>query len=744
MIYSKIKYFFSIIIILIPLNSFSKNINFQGLNKLSIDDLQTLTDINLSKDSYNKIEINNLINDLYLSDLIFNIELIEESDSYYINIEEFYIIQNIYINGNINLKNEIFLDNISSKTETVFSKKSIEKDLSLIRNIYSTKGFNDILVLASTEKISNDRINLIFTINESLPSKIKRILINGNNFFSDNYILTLINSKNQSSFNIFSTGSNLNQDIFNFDKNIIKSEYEKFGFYDAEVQYDINSINKSNLYLTFYIKEGNRVSIKDITYEFPKNLEIDKLKKLSSIFKKKFTNFDINKINKHLDELNEVLTSNNIIHLAFEANLEEQNGVANLKFFTRKFNPININKIEIIGNSITKDKTIRSKLPFESGDIIHPSKIQEAEKKISRLDYIISSNISVTENDNNSKDILIDLIENKKTGNFGFAGSFSGDTGFGIGLILEDKNILGTGNKIDSSFDFNAEKTLFDIEYTSFPQSNDNISNIYSLFNQELDLTDSFGFKSQQTGFGYSQNFKYSPSTNMIWGIDYNNTRNHSAVNSSTSVTDNINNFSSLGIKFSIIHDTANDIFYPTNGFNNTLNFYLSNADKTSNSYYRFNGNNENYFELSNNNNFIFIINNFGVSESLKDNLKTVNAFSLGGMNFKGFDYRGLGPYDSNIYLGGNKFFTSTFGYGGSFLFDGTDDFKFKLFSSIGSIWGSDYHNNSNKIDIRSSVGISFDIMTPFAPLSMSYAIPIKKNSSDKVKQFNFILGTSF
>ena len=75
-----------------------------------------------------------------------------------------------------------------------------------------------------------------------------------------------------------------------------------------------------------------------------------------------------------------------------------------------------------------------------------------------------------------------------------------------------------------------------------------------------------------------------------------------------------------------------------------------------------------------NSNRFVFLSNDIGIADSLEGNLSTVNAFSLGGLNFKGFDYRGIGTKVDGIYIGGNKFFTSTIGYGGSFIFDDKDN----------------------------------------------------------------------
>ena len=737
------RFYLLIVFIFLSKTLFAKNILFEGLEKLSINDIQTLTNINLFKNNYNENEIDIITKDLFSSDLISDIKLSESQDSYIFEIFEFVLINQIYINGNINISDDIIINNISSKSNSFLLDDHVEKDIILIRNIYSNKGYNNTTVSVTSEKFSKDKINLIFSINESYPSKVKKISILGNSFFSDKYLLKKINSKNVSDFNFFSSGSNLNRDIFNFDRNILIKEYENKGFFNSRIQYELIKTD-SSYSLIFYIEEGNRTKINEISYQFPKNLSINELNHISNNFKKSFKHFDIDKINDHLQQLNDILISNDYLDLSFEANLEETDNISNLIIYTSKFNPIYVNKIQILGNEITKDETIRSKVSFESGDVIHPSQLEIARNNISNLDYIISSDISVVKNNKNDTDVIIDINENKKTGNFGFAGSYSGDTGFGLGFFLEDKNILGTGNKIDSSFNFNSEKTLFNIKYTTYPYLNNSIYNSYNIFNEEIDLTDSFGFKSTQTGFSFDQGFAYSDKIDIGWGIEYNYRKNYSSTSSSNAVNDNIGNFNSLGLKFNISYDSTNDLLYPTNGNNNNLSLFVSNADNASNSFYRFNFNNDNYYRISTENNFLFLINRAGTAQPFEGKLKTINAFSLGGLNFKGFDYRGIGPTSSSIYLGGNNYFTSTIGYGGSFLFDDTDDFKYKIFSTFGSLWGSDYTQNSNDYEIRSSVGISFDILTRLAPLSFSYAVPLQKESEDKVREFNFILGTSF
>ena len=131
------------------------------------------------------------------------------------------------------------------------------------------------------------------------------------------------------------------------------------------------------------------------------------------------------------------------------------------------------------------------------------------------------------------------------------------------------------------------------------------------------------------------------------------------------------------------------------------------------------------------------------MAASLEGTLRRVNAFWLGRLNFNAFDYRGVGPKQDNIYLGGNNFFSTTIGYGGSFLFDDNDNINTKIFYSMGSIWNSDY-SNQNEFEVRTSLGLSFDILTLVGPISLSYAIPIEKNNNDVTNEFNFSIGTSF
>ena len=410
---------------------------------------------------------------------------------------------------------------------------------------------------------------------------------------------------------------------------------------------------------------------------------------------------------------------------------------------TLEKDPIVINKIEIIGNSITKNKTIRSKLLIEPGEYLNKYTLDRSIKILKKYPYIKNVDVNTSIN-NQMTDVIINIDENKKTGNFLLAGTFNADTGAGLTLGPEDQNIFGSGNSIDGNLNLNSEDIKFDINYRQYPLLNPNLTNVYTVFNQDNDYKSSFGYKATRRGLGYFVNFKKNDYLSYGAGVNYESFKGHSPVNTtSQSINDNIGNFENFNFKLSVNYDSTDNFLNPTDGYINKIDFNLSPETISDDSYYKFILTNKNYKKLEKSKNYIFLNNKYGYAKSISSKLKTKNAFGLGGLNFKGFDYKGIGPYDGTIYLGGNEFFTSTLGYGSSFIFDDKDNINIKFFLTSGSIWNSDYSSSSNT-DLRTSIGTSFDFLTAIGPISFSYAIPIQKNNSDKTRPFNFSIGTSF
>ena len=739
---------FTFLIFLLLLNNiYSKDLSFVGLNKLTVQDIQTLTSVNITSDDIDENDINLILNDLYSSSLIYDLNLDIKEDVYLIEIFESKKINNIFINNNTFIKDENILQLISSKSDDLLNKNKLLNDQNMIKDLYEYSGFINTNITTSTEIYSDDRVNIIFNINEGNKVRLNKINFQGNIFFSNNYLKDFINTNSTSLIDFFSNSSNFNQELIQNDVSRILNLYQSKGFFDAEVSTNIDQNSFNSFILNFYINEGERVKINRVDFNFEKVLLDDEsitklnLKFLSDI-EKINSYYDKTIIQNYVDDINQILFDKNIGNFATQVQLQESENILFLEVNSIRVDPIYVNKISITGNGITKNKTILNYIQIEPGDLYIKNVIDLTINKLNRLKFINKVTVQDSINDNQA-DINFDIDENKKTGNFTLAGFFSSDVGLGLGLGIKDINIFGTGNELKLNSSLSSENIFFNLSYIATNKKNSNIKNSFSIYNQEKDLTDSFGFKSQDRGLGYSISINQNQNLSYTIGLSYSDFNGHSPVYNNLPTNDNLVDSQNFISDFSINYNNLNDYLYPTDGLSNDLYITISPEILSDDSYYKIGINNQFFKEIGQNNNFIFIQNELGLADSFNGKLKTIYSYSLGGLNFKGFDYRGVGQFLGNTYLGGNKYLTSTLGLGSNLFFDKRDNIIFKSFVSAGSLWDSDYITDSD-FELRSSIGLSLDILTPLAPISISYAVPVIKKQNDKVRQFNFSLGTSF
>lgn len=742
----RISYIFFFIFLSFPI--LSGTLSIEGNKKLSYENIQQLSEIDIFSNQLNDNEINKLISDLYQSELISNLSLNINGDSYILKIIENSSINEIYINGNTYINDNDILPILFSKKNSLLNKNNISNDIDILKNLYASKGFNQISIFTVTEQFSEDRVNLIFDITEGNSSYLSNIKFKGNSFFSENYLLSKLNSKTKSFFNIFNNSSNLSKELFNFDADIIKNLYLNKGFFDVKVNYVLKKNNFNSYNIVFYVEENSRYKIDKIFYDdYLKSSDFKFLesnfKKFTDIIKKNKSYFDKKIINNHVIELNKTIFDNNLVNLKISPTYVLDDNSLDLTFNHIFSKTEIINKININGNQITKDNVIRSKLTIEPGDLYVEELVEREMNTLKNYRYI--NDATYTFSIDNNSDLIIDLDENTKTGNFFFAATASSDLGPGINIGANDYNFLGSGNQINADFNINTENIIFDLNFLHYPHLSSNLRNSYSVSNIESDYTSSFGFKTKEQILSVGVIFDYSENVSIGGKISYQSIKGHSPKFSNDSaVIENIGLFNDVILNYSINYDSRNDILYPSNGSFNSISLSYSPQNLSDNSYLKSTFINKNYFKINDEGSFIFNSNNFGIIESLNsNNIKTFNSYNLGGSSFTGFDYKGIGPRNSNnIYLGGNKFFTSRIGVGTNFLTNQQDNLYFKFFLTAGSIWDSDY--SSSKYKLRTSFGSSLDFLTPIGPISISYSLPIQKSDNDILRSVDFRIGGIF
>ena len=161
-----------IVFLLFPLILNGKYLEIKGLDKLSFEDLQALTTIDLNNTNLSNSDLNLIIQEIYDQNLIFELNVTELESKFILTLEENNLIQNIFFNKNSWVEDQILLESIKSKKGSYISKSDISKDIETINMIYKSKGFYNVSVAVKIETFSQDRVNLIYEINEGKRYKL--------------------------------------------------------------------------------------------------------------------------------------------------------------------------------------------------------------------------------------------------------------------------------------------------------------------------------------------------------------------------------------------------------------------------------------------------------------------------------------------------------------------------------------------------------------------------------------------
>ena len=643
-----LKYFFFVSFFLKYSILFSNNIQFDGLSKLTTDDLQSLTSVDIYNNNITDIDLDQIIRDLYSSDLIYDLDFSLDSGRILISVVENSLIEEIYINGNIRIKDSQIKQVLQSKVNFYINKDDLSEDVSNIKILLNSLGYIDNSVKVKKEKYSENRINLVFEISEGQRYKITDVKFFGNSTFSDKYLYSKINTKTLSSYNIFKSGSNFVTELFDFDLVALNTFYQQKGFFDIKIKYELKRKRTADFQLIYYIDEGERYLIDEIIYDYPSFINSDydiyeQTSKFSKKIKKNDSFFDYSYVRDHIILVNKALKARGLYDLEATHSFDRIDERNILKFYELQLEKKYINNIEIVGNSITKDKTLRSKIEVEPGDLYSEFRVKNDVDALKNLKYINDTKAETTST-NDLIDLTYEVTENKKSGEFMIGGSYSADVGVGLALNLKDSNFRGTGDELEFKFNGNTEKILYSLYYNTYNRLNSYQTNSYSISNEETDLSGSFGYKTKSQSLGYARTLRIDENLSTSLGLSLSRIEGYDPVLDVDFINENIDTYNQTKINFNLKYDNTDDIFFPTNGNKSSIALSLSPESLSESAYIQTVIQFDQYKRLKDSDRYLFTVNDLGLADGYNSNLRTINSFSLGGSNFKGFDYRGIGP----------------------------------------------------------------------------------------------------
>ena len=687
---------------------------------------------------------------LFATGLFKDVAIRREGNTLVINVVENPIINRIAFEGNRRIKDEDLQAELQLRPRIVFTQTRVQGDVQRILEVYRRSGRFAATVEPKIIPLEQNRVDLVFEINEGPLTGVKAIEFIGNKVFSDGDLKDVITTTESRWWRFLSTTDNYDPDRLAADQDLLRRFYLSEGYADFRVLSAVAELapEGDGFVITITLEEGERYKFGEQNVETTlKNLDPEKLKK--ELTTEAGNWYDASEIDKTTSRLSDLVGELGyaFVDVRPKTVVDRQNNTIAITYEIREGPRVYVERIDIHGNLRTRDKVIRREFRVVEGDAFNTSKIRRSRQRLENLGFFSKVDLQ-TKPGSAADQVVIDVdVTEQSTGELSLGAGFSTTEGPFGDVSLRERNLLGNGQDLRLGFRLSARRSRLDLSFTDPYFLDRDIAAGFDLYTTTADYSSESSY--EQDTIGGSLRGAFDVSENLRETVRY------------TLRRDNVHNVKDDASE--VIQDEEGDSWrsYVSNEY-----FYdrLNNRNTPTEGYYArlqndlagFGGDTR-FLRTSVGAGYYWPItgswigslrSEIGYIFGLGDDVTVVDRFFLGGDSFRGFSTRGVGPRDSD----------TDDSLGGNLLYSGTAELSFplglpeelglrgRLFSDFGAVTGLD--NSSDNVDDsaapRVSVGTGLTWRSPLGPIALDFAVPVLKESFDKVEQFRFSFGTRF
>ncbi|CDX39084.1 Outer membrane protein assembly factor BamA [Mesorhizobium plurifarium] len=718
---------------------------------------------------FSSSDIDDAVKALFGTGLFSDVQINQVGSSLVVKVSEYKVVNQVLFQGNKKLKDNALQAAIQLKPRATFSQQALDADVEAVKTAYKRIGRDDAAVTTQIMDLGDNRVNVVFNINEGGRTQIAAINFVGNHAYSSRRLSDVINTKRSSWLSFVLRDDVYDEDKLRADQELLRRFYYNHGYADFQVVSAVGELDDTtNKYtVTITVQEGDRYTFGDVSVEstIP---EVDSKSLDSVVETHKGDVYNAKDVEDSIVALTEKVAGSGyaFAQVTPRGDRNFENHTISVVYTIDQGTKAYIERIEIRGNDRTRDYVIRREFDVSEGDAFNQVLIQRAKKRLENLDYFQSVEISTVPGSAPDQVVLVVNVVEKSTGEFSVGAGYStgGDTpGPSIEGSITERNFLGRGQYIKLSAGGGKHSRDFALSFTEPYFLGRRIAAGFDIYKstREYDHYDTdttgatvrFGLPitdniSTQLAYNISQE-KYSLSDNCTTNGDY----DPGKCTISQAIRDGVEESPWLksSVSLGLVYNTIDDMKNPHEGLyiTGTTEFAGLGGDAK---WVKFTGRASVYQTLSEQLDIVGLVSGGAgyLAGYGNGDLRIFDMFQSNDRMIRGFEYGGIGPVaaDADDHLGGTTYFNASaeaqfplpvipesFGLRGAVFADAATLYGNKL---------EDVDQGSVGMKLRASVGVGLMWASPFGPIRIDYAIPVKKEPTDKTQEFNFGIATRF
>ena len=697
--------------------------------------------------------VGDVIKTLYATGLFHHVDVTWNNGVMGIEVKENPLVNRVVIEGAEAIVPERLKEFLILEARSVFTPAKAQRDARMIEEAYQGRG--RFLTKVQPQIIARDqnRVDVIYKVEEGDKTKISNIRFIGNTRFDDPDLKQIVATKESRWWRILSQGDTYDPNRLEVDKELLRRYYLQHGYADFQVQSAVAEISRDQkeFFVTYTLSEGPRYDFGSVDVQInaeAENLELAKLQEQVSL--KNGELYNAERVEKNVETLVDTLGNYGFAFLDVQPELErhEADRKIDVKFSINPGPRVYVNRINVIGNTRTRDEVIRRELRLAEGDAFSSTKLQRSRDRVNRLSFFKKVDIKQAETEELDRVDLTVEVEEQSTGEFNIGAGFSSQDGLLFTSDVKERNFLGKGQELAVKLALSERRQNYNLGFTEPYFLDRELAASVNVYNEQTDFQDESSYDLDNTGGGVSFRFPLTEFSSDTVRVGFREMKISDVGSAASSLVQReAGKRSSLFVGNTFAYDTRDSFLDPTRGHRIALTTEYSGFGSDVD-YVRGLVASSWHKEIVDDV-VLSVGGRVGAVYDLGQDLPIYEHFNAGGTTLRGFDVNGIGPRD----------FTTKDALGGKYLLGHNIELSIplgKTFKELG-VKGlvftdgaivSEFDNATNQVEdskiYRISAGAGIHWHSPVGPLRLEFGVPLVKAEEDKTQVFSFNVGSRF
>ena len=727
-----------------------RDIEVEGNQRIEPETIRSYMTIRIG-DPFDPGLIDRSLKSLFATGLFADVVLRREASALVVRVVENPIINRVAFEGNDKFEDDSLESEVQLRPRMVYTRTRVQNDVQRLIELYRRTGRFAATVEPKVIRLSDNRVDLVFEIDEGPITEVRKIAFVGNEKFSDGELREVVQTQESKWWRFLTSADVYDPDAINFDRELLRRFYLSHGYADFRVMSAVAELTRDReaFFITIMIEEGAR-------YRFG-GVEVDsQLRDLPAGWLVPFlTTSPGDWYNADAVESTIQILTDEVGNLGYafvdiqpDVNLDRDRRTIDVTYVVNEGPRVYVQRIDISGNSRTLDEVIRREFRFVEGDAFNTAKFRRSKQRIENLAFFSSVELETLPGDAPDQTIIVVELEEQSTGTINFGGGFSTFEGLIGDFGIRESNLLGRGQILRLSASISTRRQLLDLGFTEPYLFNRDLAGGADIFRRTTDSRLESSFFREELGVG--TNIAYSITEELRHSVRYIIRRDQIE-----DVDDTASRFIKEQEGSSVISafghtltlDRRDSRTFPREGY--LLSFSQDLAGfGGSEKYFRNQFIYEYYYPLSEHWTANFSFEEGFIFGFAGDDVRIGERYFLGGASMRGFDSSGIGPRDKTTgdALGGNLRYVASLGVGFPLGLPAEFPIRGSMFTDIGSLAIVDDEDPAifDEGSPRVSVGIGISYASPFGPIGFELTKAVVKEDVDETELFRINFGTTF